>query len=219
MLTLPFMLMAMVLVAASFSLPTGRLLSSGRTIGYAILFGFLLFIFGKFVAKLSELNILPILLASLAPPMIAPLAATLRWRPKMANIFSPWPALRFTENSGTFRLGRAFIWLKYRWVRAFHPILKRTGLPWSRQHCAAKLDSLTTKDVDGIIRQPLYTDAIHKTSDASAGLPGLAPFTAVPMQYRTSICRGMLRSVSWSAEELRQRAYSGRPGRRCCALA
>ena len=38
-------------------------------------------------------------------------------------------------------------------------------------------DSLTTKDVDGIIRQPLYTDAIHKTSDASAGLPGLAPFT------------------------------------------
>ena len=78
MLTLPFMLMAMVLVAASFSLPTGRLLSSGRTIGYAILFGFLLFIFGKFVAKLSELNILPILLASLAPPMIATfLAATL----------------------------------------------------------------------------------------------------------------------------------------------
>jgi lipopolysaccharide export system permease protein len=76
MLTLPFMLMGMVLVAASFSLPTGRLLSSGRTIGYAILFGFLLFIFGKFVAKLSELSILPILLASLAPPLIATLLAT-----------------------------------------------------------------------------------------------------------------------------------------------
>ena len=76
MLTLPFMLMAMVLVAASFSLPTGRLLSGGRTIGYSILFGFLLFIFGEFVAKLSELNILPILLASLAPPLIATLLAT-----------------------------------------------------------------------------------------------------------------------------------------------
>ena len=38
-------------------------------------------------------------------------------------------------------------------------------------------DSLTTKDVDGIIRQPLYTDATRKTSEASAGLPGLAPFT------------------------------------------
>ena len=38
-------------------------------------------------------------------------------------------------------------------------------------------DSLTTKDVDGIIRQPLYTDAAHKTSDTTAGLPGLAPFT------------------------------------------
>jgi lipopolysaccharide export LptBFGC system permease protein LptF len=40
------------------------------------LFGFLLFIFGKFVAKLSELSILPILLASLAPPLIATLLAT-----------------------------------------------------------------------------------------------------------------------------------------------
>ena len=38
-------------------------------------------------------------------------------------------------------------------------------------------DSLTTKDVDGIIRQPLYTDAAHKTSDTTAGLPGLAPLT------------------------------------------
>ena len=38
-------------------------------------------------------------------------------------------------------------------------------------------DSLTTKDVDGIIREALYTDASHKTSDTSAGLPGLAPFT------------------------------------------
>ena len=38
-------------------------------------------------------------------------------------------------------------------------------------------DNLRTKDVDGIIRQPLYTDAAHKTSDTTAGLPGLAPFT------------------------------------------
>ena len=38
-------------------------------------------------------------------------------------------------------------------------------------------DSLTTTDVDGIIPQPLYTDAAHKTSDTTAGLPGLAPFT------------------------------------------
>ncbi len=75
MLALPFMLTAMVLVAASFSVPTGRILSTGRTIGFAILFGFLLFIFGKFVAKLSELSILPIFLASLAPPLIATLLA------------------------------------------------------------------------------------------------------------------------------------------------
>lgn len=38
-------------------------------------------------------------------------------------------------------------------------------------------DTLTTQDVDGIIRQPLYTKATHKTSDTTAGLPGLAPFT------------------------------------------
>ncbi len=38
-------------------------------------------------------------------------------------------------------------------------------------------DSLTTQGVDGIIRQPLYTDATHQTTDASAGLPGFAPFT------------------------------------------
>ena len=59
-------------------------------------------------------------------------------------------------------------------------------------------DSLTTKDVDGIIRQPLYTDASHKTSDTSAGLPGLAPFTRGAQAVRTNICPGILPSVLWS---------------------
>ena len=67
MLTLPFMLMAWCWWRPVFASNRSPVVQR-RTIGYAILFGFLLFIFGKFVAKLSELNILPILLASLHRP-------------------------------------------------------------------------------------------------------------------------------------------------------
>ena len=73
--SLPIMLVSMVLVAACFSLPTGRLVSTGRTIGLAVLFGFLVYIGDDFVSRLGTQNILPPFLASWAMPLIAGLLA------------------------------------------------------------------------------------------------------------------------------------------------
>ena len=60
-------------------------------------------------------------------------------------------------------------------------------------------DSLTTKDVDGIIRQPLYTDAATKPPTQAPDCPALRRSPAVPKRFRTNICPGILPSVLWSA--------------------
>jgi lipopolysaccharide export system permease protein len=75
LLTLPFMLAAMVLLAACFSLPTGRIISASATMGLAVLSGFGLYIGADFVARLGELQVLPPIIASWTPSLIAGLLA------------------------------------------------------------------------------------------------------------------------------------------------
>ncbi|MGB0314421.1 MAG: LptF/LptG family permease [Parvibaculales bacterium] len=71
LLALPILLMAMVMVAACFSLPTGRMFSTGQTIGMSVLSGFALFLFNDFIVLMGELNLMPALLASWTPASIA----------------------------------------------------------------------------------------------------------------------------------------------------
>ena len=75
LLALPFMLAAMVLVAACFSLPTGRIISASATMGLAVLSGFGLYVGSDFVARLGELHVLPPMIASWTPTLIAGLLA------------------------------------------------------------------------------------------------------------------------------------------------
>lgn len=71
LVSLPFMLIAMVLVAACFSLPTGRIMSGGRTIGLVILSGFGIYMANDFVARLGDINVLSPALASWSSSGIA----------------------------------------------------------------------------------------------------------------------------------------------------
>ena len=71
LLALPILLMAMVMVAACFSLPTGRMFSTGQTIGMSVLSGFALFLFNDFIVLMGELNLMPAPLASWTPALIA----------------------------------------------------------------------------------------------------------------------------------------------------
>ena len=71
LLALPILLMAMVMVAACFSLPTGRMFSTGQTIGLSVLSGFTLFLFNDFIVLMGELNLVPVILASWTPALIA----------------------------------------------------------------------------------------------------------------------------------------------------
>ena len=71
LLALPLLLMSMVMVAACFSLPTGRMVSTGQTLGLAVLCGFLLFLTNDFAQLLGELGSLPPILSSWIPALIA----------------------------------------------------------------------------------------------------------------------------------------------------
>lgn len=71
LIALPILLMAMVMVAACFSLPTGRMFTTGQTLGMSILCGFVLFLFNDFAVLMGELNYMPVILASWAPALIA----------------------------------------------------------------------------------------------------------------------------------------------------
>jgi lipopolysaccharide export system permease protein len=71
LLALPILLMAMVMVAACFSLPTGRMFTTGQTLGLSVLSGFSLFLFNDFIVLMGELNLVPVLLASWTPALIA----------------------------------------------------------------------------------------------------------------------------------------------------
>ena len=71
LLALPILLLSMVMVAACFSLPTGRIFSTSQTLGFSVLCGFLVFLFNDFIGLMGELNILPAVLASWAPALIA----------------------------------------------------------------------------------------------------------------------------------------------------
>lgn len=75
LLALPLLLMSMVMVAACFSLPTGRMASTGQTIGLAVLCGFILFLFNDLTQLLGELGSVPPILASWTPAIIAMLLA------------------------------------------------------------------------------------------------------------------------------------------------
>jgi lipopolysaccharide export system permease protein len=71
LLALPILLMAMVMVAACFSLPTGRMFTSGQTLGLSVLCGFGLFLFNDFIVLMGELNLMPPITASWVPAFIA----------------------------------------------------------------------------------------------------------------------------------------------------
>ena len=71
LLALPTLLLAMVMVAACFSLPTGRMFSTGQTLGLSVVCGFFLFLFNDFIGLMGELNILPAILAGWMPAIIA----------------------------------------------------------------------------------------------------------------------------------------------------
>jgi len=71
LLALPILLMAMVMVAACFSLPTGRMFTSGQTLGLSVLCGFSLFLFNDFIVLMGELNLMPPIIASWIPALIA----------------------------------------------------------------------------------------------------------------------------------------------------
>lgn len=71
LLALPILLMAMVMVAACFSLPTGRMFTSGQTLGLSVLCGFGLFLFNDFIVLMGELNLMPPIMASWVPAFIA----------------------------------------------------------------------------------------------------------------------------------------------------
>ena len=71
LLALPILLMAMVMVAACFSLPTGRMFTSGQTLGLSVLCGFGLFLFNDFIVLMGELNLMPPIMASWVQAFIA----------------------------------------------------------------------------------------------------------------------------------------------------
>lgn len=71
LLALPILLLAMVMVAACFSLPTGRMFTTGQTLGLSVTCGFLLFLFNDFIGLMGELDILPAIMAGWMPAIIA----------------------------------------------------------------------------------------------------------------------------------------------------
>ncbi len=71
LLALPALLLSMVMVAACFSLPTGRVFSPRQTLGLSILSGVLLFLVNDFIGLIGEINIIPTILASWMPALIA----------------------------------------------------------------------------------------------------------------------------------------------------
>jgi lipopolysaccharide export system permease protein len=75
LLALPLLLMSMVMVAACFSLPTGRMVSTAQTIGLAVLCGFVLFLVNDLTLLLGELGSVPPVLSSWSPAVIAMLLA------------------------------------------------------------------------------------------------------------------------------------------------
>lgn len=75
LLALPLLLMSMVMVAACFSLPTGRMVSTGQTLGMAVLSGFVLFLFNDFIQLLGDLGSVPPFLSAWVAAVIAMLLA------------------------------------------------------------------------------------------------------------------------------------------------
>lgn len=75
LISLPFTLAAIVLLAACFSLPTGRLHSTAQTIGLTVLCGFALFLTNNFFEILGMQGRLPPLLASWAAQIAAAMLA------------------------------------------------------------------------------------------------------------------------------------------------
>ena len=71
LLALPILLLSMVMVAACFSLPTGRNFSTSQTLGFSVLCGFILFLVNDVIGLMGELNILPAIMASWMPALIA----------------------------------------------------------------------------------------------------------------------------------------------------
>ena len=71
LLATPVLLLAMVMVAACFSLPTGRMFSTGQTLGLSVACGFLLYLFNDFIGLMAELDIMPPILAGWMPAAIA----------------------------------------------------------------------------------------------------------------------------------------------------
>ncbi len=70
-ISLPLFMIAMILIAAGFSLPRGRIYSPFQTIGGAVICGFTLFIAKIFIIKLSAINFFPVFWASWIPLLIA----------------------------------------------------------------------------------------------------------------------------------------------------
>ncbi len=71
LISIPILMMAMVLIAASFSLESGRMVHFGRNIGWAIISGFGLFVLKSLAANLGKIGYLPIYWSIWAPIGIA----------------------------------------------------------------------------------------------------------------------------------------------------
>ena len=70
LLALPFFCVFMVLIAIAFSIPRGRLASTGRTIATAIMLGFGAYAGSQLVSKIAQLSLLPVAAAAWIPTLV-----------------------------------------------------------------------------------------------------------------------------------------------------
>lgn len=70
LLALPFFCMFMVLIAIAFSLPRGRIASTGRTVVTAIIMGFGAYAGSQLVSKIAQLSLLPVAAAAWIPTLV-----------------------------------------------------------------------------------------------------------------------------------------------------
>ncbi len=70
LLALPLFCVFMVLIAIAFSLPRGRIASTGRTVTLAIILGFGAYAGSQLVAKIAQLSLLPVAAAAWIPTLV-----------------------------------------------------------------------------------------------------------------------------------------------------
>ena len=194
MLTLPFMLMAMVLVAASFRFQ--QVACYPADVPSVMQSCSLPAVYLRQIRRQTQRveHFTDPACRSCAAHYCDLLATTLLLEAEDGYASDPWASLEICQELGHIPARENKPMAEISMGSVLPPL--RSGLAGrGRNGVAQALDSLTTKDVDGIIRQPLSLTQPTKPPTQAPDCPALRLLPAVPKRFRTNICPGILPSV------------------------